>query len=115
MAKAKYFKGANTDLGAPKGFTSEQVYTCPVMVGMDNQLNHLSCITCFELDPTEIGELGNNGGKIYLQVIGWQPAVCLSSHNLTSQLRLLTEAEQSRMGLKLDKYLKEGAPDEQEG
>jgi hypothetical protein len=108
MGKAIYFKGANVDLGAPQGMTAEQVYTCPVMVGIDTQLNSLSCITCFQLDSTELEELKVNGGKVYLQIIGWQPTVCVSAHNLTTQLRLMTEEERiAKRVPKLDKYQEE--------
>lgn len=105
MGKAIYFKGANIDLGAPKGMTKEQVYTCPVMVGIDTQLGSVSCITCHQFSQAELDELVRNKGKCYLQVIGWQPPVCVSPDNLTQQLREPTKEEALKYNLPdLDKY-----------
>lgn len=105
MGKAIYFEGANIDLGAPQGMTKEQVYTCPVMVGIDKELEAVSCITCHQFNKQELEILIANEGKCYLQIIGWQPPVCVSPDDLTQQLRPVTDQDRLKYHLpSLDKY-----------
>ena len=75
-------------MGPPSNMTEEQCLTLPVMLAEDltiplfvegEKIGYASCsISCWQVTPEEQTEISNNGGKIYLKVIGGQPPVSIT-------------------------------------
>lgn len=93
MGKGIEFVGANQDFKAPKGMTEEQVYTLPTKIGVDEELDNIAVVSCWEFSDEEMA-IFLSTKRMYLKVLGGQPAVCLSpSYTLVESVKLVAQDE----------------------
>ena len=69
MAVPITFEQANRTLGPPKGWTEEQCQDLPVQLVVSAEMGP-AFISCWQLTPEEIQTLQDNGGKMYLWIMG---------------------------------------------
>ena len=89
MATGVDFPQSNRTLGPPEGVTNEECQDLPVQLSISAEKGPCF-ISCWQLTEEELESVIQNGGKIYLWIMGSaHPMVCLTPHYAAGMQDLL--------------------------